>query len=97
MAWVRGFTASCLAIANVLGTCVQLNGEGLDPALGIVAVAAARVLHRGRLVVIKKKSSEIWNSESGLNVTDCMTNLACIAHGGHLPQVIEGCSITAHH
>jgi hypothetical protein len=38
---------------------------------------------------------EGWNSESGLNVTDCVANLACVPHGGHLPHVIEGCSITS--
>jgi hypothetical protein len=52
-------TAFSLAImiANVLGTCVQLkllNGDGLDPVHGLVAVAAARVMHRCRFVVIKK-------------------------------------------
>ncbi len=34
-------TSSGLAIANVLGTGVELNGDGLDPAHGLVAVAAA--------------------------------------------------------
>ena len=43
-----------VAIANVLGTYDQLNGDGLDPAHGLVAVAAARVVHRGRFVVIEK-------------------------------------------
>jgi hypothetical protein len=32
---------SGLAIANVLGTGVQLNGDGLDPVHGLAAVAAA--------------------------------------------------------
>ena len=41
-------------MANVLVTCVQLNGGGLDPAHGLVAVAAARVRHRGRFVAIYK-------------------------------------------
>ena len=50
----RRSAGSGLAIANVLGTGAQLNGDGLDPAHGLVAVAAARVVSRGRLVVIKK-------------------------------------------
>ncbi len=32
---------SCLTIANLLGTGVWLNSYGLDPAHGLVAVAAA--------------------------------------------------------
>jgi len=35
-------TSSGLAIAHVLGTGVQLNGDGLDPAHGLVA--AERVM-----------------------------------------------------
>ncbi len=35
------------------------------------------------------------NSESGLNVTDCVAEIACVVHGSRLPQVIEGCSMTA--
>jgi hypothetical protein len=50
----RRSTSSGLAIANVLGTCVQLNGDGLDPTHGLVAEAAARVVHRSRCVVIEK-------------------------------------------
>jgi hypothetical protein len=53
----RRSTPSGLAIANVLGTRVQLNGDGLDqvdPAHGLVAVAAARAVHGGRFVVIEK-------------------------------------------
>ncbi len=53
----RPFTSLGLAIANVLGTCVQLNGDGLDPAHGLVAVAAARAVHCGRFVDIEKKSA----------------------------------------
>jgi hypothetical protein len=47
----RCSSASCLAIANVLGTCVQQKSDGLHPAHGLV-VAAARVIRRGRFVVI---------------------------------------------
>jgi hypothetical protein len=45
---------SCLAIANMLGTGVQLNGDSLDPAHGPVAEAAVPVMSRGRLVVVEK-------------------------------------------
>ncbi len=37
---------------------------------------------------------ESLNPESGLNVTDCVAEITCVAHGGRLPQIIEGCSIT---
>jgi hypothetical protein len=47
-------SSSGLAIANVLGTCVHLNGDGLDPTHGLVAKAAVRVVHRGRFVVVGK-------------------------------------------
>jgi len=47
-------TSSGLAIANVLGTGVELNGDSLDPAHGLVAEAAARVMSRSRLVVVEK-------------------------------------------
>ncbi len=50
----RPSTSFGLAIANVLGTCVELNSDGLDPAHGLVAVAAARAVHCGRFVVIEK-------------------------------------------
>jgi hypothetical protein len=53
-AGARRSTSSGLAIANVLGTGVQLNGDGLDPAHGLVAAAAARAVHGGRFVVIEK-------------------------------------------
>jgi hypothetical protein len=39
---------------NMLGTRVQLNGDGLDAVHGLVALAAVRVMHCGRVVVIKK-------------------------------------------
>jgi hypothetical protein len=45
---------ACLAIANVLGTGVQLNGDSLDPSHGLVAVAAARIVSGCRVVVIAK-------------------------------------------
>jgi hypothetical protein len=38
----------------MLGTGVQLNGDSLDPAHGPVAEATARVMSRGRLVVVEK-------------------------------------------
>ena len=154
----RCSTASSLAIANMLGRCVQLNSDGLDPAHGLVALAAARVMHHVRFVVIKKSRLAAaaaagcaahagkapmhstrwhWGFKYGLGVQDgfkletgdqveeegeageysqsrqnlkagtpspdwtwpiesaCPGQLACVAHGGRLPQVIEGCSITA--
>ncbi len=50
----RSSASSCLAAANELGTGVQLNGDGLDPAHGLVAVDAARVVSGGRLIVVEK-------------------------------------------
>ncbi len=50
----RCSTGSSHAIANMLGTCVQLNCDGLDAVHGPVALAVARVMHYGRFVVIKK-------------------------------------------
>ncbi len=47
-------TSSCLPIADVLGTGVQLNGDCLDPAHGLVAKAAARIVTGCRLVVVEK-------------------------------------------
>ena len=46
-----------LAAANELGTVtgVHLNGDGLDPAHGLVAVDAARVVSGSRLVVVEKR------------------------------------------
>ncbi len=52
----RCCTASGLAIANVLGTCVQLNCGGFDPAYGLVAVAAACIMHRSQS--LKKVGSQ---------------------------------------
>ena len=46
----RGSASSGLAAANELGTGVQLNGDGLDPAHGLAAVdrgSAARVMTVG--------------------------------------------------
>jgi hypothetical protein len=54
MARIGGARCQALPITNVLGTCVQLNGDGLDPVHGLVAVAAARVVHSCRFVVIEK-------------------------------------------
>ena len=51
----RSSASSSLATANELGTDVQLNGDGLDPAHGLVAVDAARVVSGGRLVVVEKR------------------------------------------
>ena len=59
-----------LAIANVLGTGVQLNGDRLDPPHGLVAVAAAWIVSGCRLVVVKK---------SRLAASDCA------AHAGKAP------------
>jgi hypothetical protein len=43
-----------LAIANVLRTGVQLNGDGLDPPHGLVATAAAQIGRGDRWVVVEK-------------------------------------------
>jgi hypothetical protein len=50
----RPYTSFGLAIANVRGTCVQLNSDCLDPSHGLVAVAAERALYCCRFVVIEK-------------------------------------------
>ncbi len=50
----RSSASSCLAAANEVGTGVQLNGDGLDPAHGLVAVDAARIVSGGRLIVVEK-------------------------------------------
>ena len=50
----RSSASSGLAAANELGTGVQLNGNGLDPAHGLVAVDAARIVSGGRLIVVEK-------------------------------------------
>jgi hypothetical protein len=70
----RCSTSSCLAVANVLGTCVQLNGDGLDPAHGLVAKAAARVVHRGRFVVVEKRRLA------------AAVAAGCAAHAGKAPM-----------
>ena len=49
----RRSTSSGLAIANVLGTGIQLNCDCLDPAHGLVAVDAARIVSGYRLVVVE--------------------------------------------
>ena len=67
----RRSTGSGHAITNVLGAGVQLNGDCLDPVRGLVAVDAARVVSRGRLVVIEK---------SRLAAADCA------AHAGKAPM-----------
>jgi hypothetical protein len=54
-----------------LGAGVQLNSDCLDPARGLVAMDAARVVTRGRLVVIEK---------SRLAAADCA------AHAGKAPM-----------
>jgi hypothetical protein len=51
----RSSASSGLAAANELGTGVQLNGDGLDPAHGLVAVDAARVVSGSLLVVVEKR------------------------------------------
>jgi len=56
----RRSSGSGHAIANVLGAGVQLYGDCLDSAphgLVTVPVDASRVVSRGRLVVIEKKSA----------------------------------------
>ena len=47
--------SSGLAIANVLGTGVELHGDGLDPPHGLVAGKAARIVCGGGLVVVEKR------------------------------------------
>ncbi len=46
MPGARSSTSPGLAAANELGTGVQLNGNGLDPAHGLAAVDAMRVVSR---------------------------------------------------
>ena len=53
----RCSTSSGLAIAYVLRTGVQLNGDGLDPAHGLVAQAAARVV-RVPVVVPQRRCAQ---------------------------------------
>ena len=64
-------TGSGHAIANVLGAGVQLYGDCLDSAHGLVAVDAARVVSRGRLVVIEKSR---------------LAAAGCAAHAGKAPM-----------
>jgi hypothetical protein len=49
----------------------------------------------GWWLLVQPPVLELLNSESELNVTNCVAEIACVAHGGRLPQLIEGCSITA--
>jgi hypothetical protein len=60
----------------MLGTCVQLNCDGLDAVHGPVAlpVAAARVIHCGRFVVIKK------------SLLAAAAAAGCAAHAGKAPM-----------
>ena len=53
---------------------MQLNGDGLDASHGLVALAAARVMHRGRFVVIKK--SRLAAAAAA----------GCAAHAGKAPM-----------
>jgi hypothetical protein len=46
--------------ASVLGAGDQLYGDCLDPARGLVAVDAARIVSRSLLVVIEKVGSLLW-------------------------------------
>ena len=55
----------------VLGAGVQLNGDCLDPARGLVAVDAVRVVSRCRLVVIEKSR---------------LAAAGCAAHAGKAPM-----------
>ena len=69
----RRSTGSGHAIANVLGAgaSVQLYGDCLDSAHGLVAVDAARVVSRSRLVVIEKSR---------------LAAAGCAAHAGKAPM-----------
>ncbi len=55
---LQALGGSRIAIANVLGTGVQLNKDSLDPAHGLVD--AAPMLSRGRLVVIQRRKFSCW-------------------------------------
>ena len=70
----RCSTGSSHAIANMLGTCVQLNSDCLDAVHGLVALAAARVMHCCRFVVIKK--SRLAAAAAA----------GCAAHAGKAPM-----------
>ncbi len=67
---------SSYAIANMPGTHVQLNlnGDFLDAAHGLVALTAVRVMHRGRFVVIKK------------SLLAAAAAAGCAAHEGKAPM-----------
>jgi hypothetical protein len=67
----RRSSGSGHAIANVLGAGVQLYGDCLDSAHGLVAVDAARVVSRSRLVVIEKSR---------------LAAAGCAAHAGKAPM-----------
>ena len=69
----RRSTGSGHAIANVLGAGVQLYGDCLDSAHGLVAVPvdASRVVSRGRLFVIEKSR---------------LAAAGCAAHAGKAPM-----------
>ncbi len=51
----RSSASFCLAAANALGTGIQLNSDGLDPAHGLVAVDAAGVVSGSLLAVVEKR------------------------------------------
>ena len=70
----RCSAGSSHAIANMLGTCVQLNCDYLDAVHGLVALAAARVMHCCRFVVIKK--SRLAAAAAA----------GCAAHAGKAPM-----------
>ena len=70
----RCSTSSSHAIANMLGTCVQLNCDGLDAVHGPVALAAALAMHCGRFVVIKKSRLA------------AAAAVGCAAHAGKAPM-----------
>jgi hypothetical protein len=53
--WLR-VPGRSAAIANMLGTGVQLDSDDLDPAHGLVAVDATRGVSWGRLEVIAKRN-----------------------------------------
>ena len=63
-----------LAIANVLETGVQLNGDRLDPPHGLVAVAAAWIVSGCRLVVVEKSRLA------------AAVAAGCTAHAGNAPM-----------
>ena len=66
--------SSGLAIANVLGTGVELHGDGLDPPHGLVAGKAARIVCGGGLVVVEKRRLA------------AAVAAGCAAHAGKAPM-----------